>query len=172
MRHPVTMHRPAARGRAWLAVAVVLLARLAISSPAAGQGPSELVVPPRVELGGGAGLTWYLPTASAVASMPAASWLAVEASASALGGHTISQAQLRIPFASRWRSRRSLVFGFSHVSGGGAFLRRGPGIHIGASFQEPITRRVDLRVDVQQLGPLRGSPTAAPRAVVAFVWHR
>lgn len=154
------------------AVAIVLAARLATAPSTAAQDAAEPVVPPRVEIGGGAGLVWYLPAASVVASMPATSWLAVEGTASVLGGHAISQAQLRIPFAGRWRSRRSLVLGFSHVNGTGTFLRRGPGVHIGASFQEAITRRVDLRLDVQQFGPLRGSPTACPRAVLAFVWHR
>lgn len=160
-----------AAARIAAAVGLVLGMRLACASPTAAQDPVEPVVQPRVEIGGGAGLTWYLPTATVVASVPAASWLAVEGAASALGGHGLAQVQVRMPFASRWRSRRSLVVGLTHVTGGGTFLQRGLGAHVGASFQGALTRRVDVRLDVQQMMPFRDGPGADPRAFMAFVWH-
>ena len=151
----------------------ILLTRLSGAPSATAQAPGVVAdpVPLRAEVGGGAGLVAHLPTAGILASIPAARWLAVEGTASVVPDHVMSQAQVRVPFRLRWRSRRSVVAGLTHTAGRGSQLTRGLGAHVGVSFQGMVYRHLDVRADLQQVIPFSDGPDADPRAVLTFVWH-
>ncbi|MEO5820379.1 MAG: hypothetical protein ABIT71_07705, partial [Vicinamibacteraceae bacterium] len=71
-------------------------------------------------------------------------------------------------------ARRSLVLGLTHLSQRtttAGVLQTGLAAHAGMSAQAPLSRRLDLRADLQMLVPFRDGPGADPRAVMAFVWH-
>jgi hypothetical protein len=153
------------------ATALVLGSRLLLVAPGAG-AEDATVPPPRVEIGGSAGVIWRFPTVGVIGSVPAASWLAAEATVNRVAGNVISQGQLRVPIGRHRPTRRGLVAGLTHVARREGQFTPGLHAHAGASFQQAIGRQLDLRFDVQLLLPLRHGPDADPRAIVAVMWHR
>jgi hypothetical protein len=165
--------------KAPLALAALLAARLALAGGACAQqtpatgGP----VPPRLEIGGAVGAIWLEPTAGILASVRASPGSSVEGGAHLTPYFVLAQAQVRVrlPIGPPGGARRSLVLGLSHLSRratDGAVRHGGLAAHAGMSAQAPISRRLDLRADLQMLMPFRAGPNADPRAVVAVVWHR
>lgn len=163
--------------KAPILLAAMLAARLALACGAwaqeapAGGGP----IPPRFEIGGTVGAIWHTPTAGILASLPAWGRASVEGGVNVTSREVIAQGQVRLPYGMRPGARRSAVFGLTHLSQRGAT----PGVHgtglsahAGISAQAPLSRRFELRADVQMIVPFRDGPDASPRAVVAFVWHR
>jgi len=163
--------------KALFALAALLATRLTFAhgawaqeAPATG-GP----VPPRFEIGGTAGAIWHIPTVGVLASVPASGRTSAEGGVNLTPHERIVQGQLRVPFGSGSGSRRSVVVGLSHVAhraGTGGALETGLAAHGGMSAQAPLSRRFDLRADVQVIVPFRDGPGADLRAAVGFVWHR
>jgi hypothetical protein len=163
--------------KARLVLAALLAARLVVAAgawaqeaPATG-GP----VPPRLEIGATVGAIWHVPTIGILASLPAAGRTSIEGGVNLTPHERIVQGQLRVPFGSGSGSRRSVVVGLTHLAhraGLGGALETGPAAHGGMSAQAPLSRRFDLRADVQMIVPFRDGPGADLRAVVGVVWHR
>ena len=121
-------------------------------------GPS---VPPRIELGGGGGVSGTSPDVGMLASLPLGDSLSFDVGASYLArvwrspAFGLGQAQLRIPFRRRLRSRYSLLVGATYLEaidsrqGDSPLWREGLHPHAGASMQWPIGHGIDLRVDAQ-----------------------
>ena len=172
-------------------VVLVLLARLAIASavaaqvteaPDAGAAPAPAPVPPRLEAGVTAGALIGLPELGVTASVPLDRGASVDVVVAHLwsvwadSSHVLAQAQVRLPFRAELRSRRSVLFGVTRIGPGGGreflgdfatFTRP----HAGASFQWPISRGADLRLDVQGILTFAGEVPMLPRAMTAIVWH-
>jgi hypothetical protein len=95
--------------------------------------------------------------------------------------YMVTQAQLRVPFRQRMRSRRSLVVGVSSIR----TLSRDPWHdsflggnddhdvrpHAGASLQWSMGRHADFRFDAQGIFTFSGELPLLPRALCLFVWH-
>jgi hypothetical protein len=146
-----------------LAVALVLGTRLMLATGAVAQSPAAddaSPPPPRLELGGAVGVTWFFPTVGLLASVPATDWLAVEATVNRGPEGVLSQGQLRIPIVRHRPTRRSLVVGLGHISGRSRRFTEGLLAHAGVSFQQAVARRVDLRLDLQMLMPFQDGPAA------------
>ena len=141
------------------------------------------IVPPRIEVGGGGGMSGTSPDVGAQVSLPLGDRLSFDLGASYLArvwrspAYGLAQAQLRIPFRARLRSRYSLVAGVIYLE---AIDRRAgdsplwvEGLHpdVGASMQWPLGNGVDLRLDAQMVVQFDELIPVAPRAVAAFVWH-
>lgn len=173
-----------------LAAPAVLLLLLSTARPSAAQvvddEPTPGRVPARIELGGGGGLTVAYPEVSALASLPIGPHASFEVAVGWMPRivydveHVLTQAQVRVPFRPRLRSRRSLVIGVTrigtrrrnrHDSGFWGDDLRVVFPHAGVSLQWPMGRHVDLRFDGQGLFTLDGELPLVPRATAAFVWH-
>ena len=161
---------------------------LACAGPSVGQPAPDTrvpgpIVPPRIELGAGLGVSGTSPDVGALVSLPLGSRLSFDAGASYLArvwrspAFALAQAQLRIPFRARLRSRYSLVAGVIYLE---AIDRRAgdsplwlEGLHpdVGASMQWPLGNGIDLRVDTQLVVQFDELIPIAPRAVAVFVWH-
>lgn len=173
-------------------VAAAVATLLACSPQAHGQDLRasevvEAIVPPRIELAGGGGVSGTSPDFGALASLPIGDRLSIDAGASYLArvwrspAYVLAQAQVRIPFRARLRSRYSLLVGVTHLDpidprDGDSPVWREDGVntfpHAGASLQWPLPgRHADLRVDAQLI--VQGGELApvVPRAVAMFVWH-
>ena len=141
------------------------------------------IVPPRIELGGGGGVSGTSPDVGMLASLPLGDRLSFDIGASYLArvwysqAFGLGQAQLRIPFRARLRSRYSLLVGATYLEaidprqGDSPLWQEGLHPHAGASMQWPIGRGIDLRVDAQLVVQFDELIPLAPRAVAAFVWH-
>ena len=128
---------------------------------------------PRDRRHGGSDL--HIPTVGVLASVPASGRTSAEGGVNLTPHERIVQGQLRVPFGSGSGSRRSVVVGLSHVAhraGTEGALETGLAAHGGMSAQAPLSRRFDLRADVQVIVPFRDGPGADLRAAVGFVWHR
>jgi hypothetical protein len=129
-----------------LAIALVLGTRLALAPGAVAQPPpadDAASRPQHLEIGGSLGAIWVFPTIGLLASVPAADWLAVEATVNRGPGYVLSQGQLRIPLVRHRPTMRSLVVGLGHMSGQGRQFTDGLLGHAGISFQQAIARRLD-----------------------------
>jgi hypothetical protein len=154
-----------------------LLARLALAPAATAQDapPVAQAVAPRLEIGATIGAIWRTPTIGIVASVPAAGRVSVEGGVNLTPHDVMAQAQVRLPLRTGPGSRRSIVAGLTHLSqrmGTGSVFETGLAAHAGMSAQAALSRRFDLRADVQLIAPFRGGADADLRAVVALVWHR
>ncbi|MFI5078491.1 MAG: hypothetical protein ACHQRO_14165 [Vicinamibacteria bacterium] len=141
------------------------------------------IVPPRIELGGGGGASGTSPDIGLLASLPLGDRLSFDVGASYLArvwysqAFGLGQAQLRIPFRARLRSRYSLLVGATYLEaidareGDSPLWQEGLHPHAGASMQWPMGRGIDLRVDAQLVVQFDEIIPVAPRAVAAFVWH-
>jgi hypothetical protein len=141
------------------------------------------IVPPRVEVGGGGGVSGTSPEVGALVSLPLGDRLSFDVGASYLArvwrspAFALGQAQLRIPFRGRLRSRYSLLAGVTWLdaldrrAGDSPLWLEGLHPHAGASMQWPLGRGIDLRVDAQMVVQFDELIPVAPRAVAAFVWH-
>ncbi len=141
------------------------------------------IVPPRIELGGGGGASGTSPDVGMLASLPLGDRLSFDIGASYLArvwyspAFGLGQAQLRIPFRARLRSRYSLLVGATYLEaidprqGDSPLWQEGLHPHAGASMQWPIGRGIDLRVDAQLVVQFDELIPVAPRAVAALVWH-
>jgi len=150
-------------------------------------GTIDATVPPRFELGGGGGVSGTSPDVGALASFPLGDRLSLDVGASYVlrvwrsPAYVLSQAQLRIPFRARLRSRYSLLVGVTHLEPidprpGDSPLWREDGVdtfpHAGASLQWPLLGPdADLRVDAQVIVQGGELIPVAPRVVAAVVWH-
>jgi hypothetical protein len=164
--------------KALIVLAALLAARLVLAAgawaqeaPATG-GP----VPPRLEIGGTVGAVWFEPSVGVLASVGASPRSSVEGGVNMSPYFVFTQAQVRVrlPWGPTQGARRSLVAGLTHLSRRSKGVDRHGGLaaHVGMSAQAPLSRRLDLRADLQMLMPFRAGPNADPRAVVAFAWHR
>jgi hypothetical protein len=172
------------------AVALVLILPLAVATMAAAQvaedEPPPTPIPPRVEIGGVAGLTVAFPEVGVLASMPTGPGSAFEVAVGWLPRviydveHVVAQAQFRLPFRSHLRSRRSLLIGVTRISArkrdrdDSGFWSNDANVifpHAGVSLQWPIGPHADLRFDAQGLFTLDGELPLVPRAVAMVVWH-
>jgi hypothetical protein len=173
-----------------VAASVVLAACLAapLQTAAQDQGgePVPDRVPPRLELGGGAGQMVAYPEVSALLSVPAGPQTSLELVVGWLPRviydveHAVVQAQVRLPFRSYLRSRRSLTIGVTRIStrkrdryDSGFFGDDATVVfpHAGVSLQWPIGRHADFRFDGQGLFTLDGELPLVPRALATVVWH-
>jgi hypothetical protein len=163
--------------KAALLLAALLATRLALAcgawaqDVATGGGP----VPPRLEIGGTIGTTWFTPSVGVLVSAPAWRRTSVEGGINLARHERFVQGQLRVPFGAGPGSRRSLIVGLTHLSPRGPTAgvhQPGLAAHAGTSAQASVSRRVDLRVDAQVIAPFRDGPDADLRAVVSLVWHR
>jgi hypothetical protein len=161
----------------------VACAAQAHGQPVPRTGVPGPIVPPRIELGGGGGVSGTSPDVGMLASLPLGGRLSFDVGASYLArvwrspAFGLGQAQLRIPFRRRLRSRYSLLVGATYLEaidprqGDSPLWREGLHPHAGASMQWPIGHGIDLRVDAQLVVQFDEVIPAAPRAVAAFVWH-
>jgi hypothetical protein len=161
---------------------------LACAAQAHGQPAPDLsvpgpIVPPRVEVGVGGGASATSPEIGALLSLPLGDRLSFDVGASYLArlpwspAFALGQAQLRMPFRARLRSRYSLVAGVIYLEA----IDRRPGdsplwlegLHpdVGASMQWPLGHGIDLRVDTQLVVQFDELIPIAPRAVAVCVWH-
>jgi hypothetical protein len=147
----------------------------------------DAIVPPRIELGGGGGVSGTSPDFGALASLPLGDRLSLDVGASYLmrvwrsPAYVLSQAQLRIPFRARLRSRYSLLVGVTHLEAidprpGDSPLWREDGVdtfpHAGASLQWPLLGpNADLRVDAQVIVQGGELIPVVPRVVASVIWH-
>lgn len=173
-------------------LAAAIAAVLACGAPASAQDlPTvdavEAIVPPRIELGGGGGVSGTSPDFGALASIPLGDRVSLDVGASYLvrvwrsPAYVLSQAQLRIPFRARLRSRYSLLVGVTHLDPidprpDDSPLWREDGVdtfpHAGASMQWPLLGpNADLRVDAQMIVQGDELMPIAPRVVAMVVWH-
>jgi hypothetical protein len=168
-------------------VAVAAVAVLACGAQTHAQDFPAVVVPPRIELGAGGGVSGTSPDFGALASLPLGDRLSLDVGASYLmrvwrsPAYVLAQAQLRIPFRARLRSRYSLLVGVTHLEPidpreGDSPVWREDGVetfpHAGASLQWPILgSRADLRVDAQIIVQGGELIPVVPRAVATVVWH-
>jgi hypothetical protein len=173
------------------AVLVATALALACAAQAHGQpvphtnvpGP---IVPPRIEISGGGGVSGTSPAVGMVASFPLRDRLSLDLGADYLfrvwrsPAYVLAQGQLRIPLRARLRSRYSLLVGVTHlepidprVSDSPIWREDGVNIypHAGASMQWPLGRGLDLRVDAQLIVQGGELIPVVPRAVGSFVWH-
>jgi hypothetical protein len=173
-----------------VAMALILIARLAAATGAAAQEaddePLPAPVPSRFEIGGVAGLTVAYPEVGVLASVPTGPGTAIEVSVGWLPRvfydveHVVTQAQFRMPFRAHLRSRRSLLIGVTRLT---TRKRNRFDIsfwgdetkvvfpHAGVSLQWPIGRHADFRFDGQGLFTLDSELPLVPRAVSMVVWH-
>lgn len=158
--------------------AAFLTARLTLACGAWAQDApaGAQTVPPPVEIGGTVGAIWFEPSAGVLVSVPASPRSSLEGGANLTPYFRLTQAQLRVrlPIGPIGGARRSLVLGLSHLSrrtAAGGVRHGGLAAHAGMSAQAPVSRRVDVRADLQMVVPFRAGPNADPRAAVAFVWH-
>jgi hypothetical protein len=163
--------------KAALLLAVLLAARLALACGAWAQdvGTAGGPVPPRLEIGGTVGTTWFTPSVGLLVSAPAWRRTSVEGGINLARYERFVQGQLRVPFGAGPGARRSLIVGLTHLSPRGTMAgvhQPGLAAHAGMSAQAPLGRRLDLRADVQMLAPFGDGPDAELRAAVAIVWHR
>jgi hypothetical protein len=159
-------------------LASVLAVRLTLAGGACAQETPAPAGPvaPRLEVGAALGAIWLEPTVGILASVRTSPRSSVEGGAHLTPYFMLTQAQMRVrlPIGPPGGSRRSLVLGLSHLSlrsTDGGVRHGGLAAHAGMSAQAPLTRRLDLRADLQMLMPFRAGPNADPRAVVTFVWH-
>ena len=154
----------------------VLAGRLALAGAAGAQeAATRAPVPPRLEIGGTVGTTWFTPSVGLLVSAPAWARTSVEGGANLTPRDRFVQGQLRVLFRAGPGARRSLVVGLTHLSRrGGAVGVIQPGLaaHAGLTAQAPINGRFDVRADAQIMSPLHGGAGADLRGVVAVVWHR
>jgi hypothetical protein len=178
--------------RVHLALALLLVLRLAVATTAAAQAaddepPPSPTAPSRIEIGAVAGLTAAFPEVGLLASVPTGPDSAFEITVGWMPAvifdheNAIAQAQLRLPFKPHLRSRKSLILGITRIKaqrdgagflGGSArdnhaFVRP----HAGVSLQWPMGRHADLRFDAQGLFTFEGELPLLPRATTTFVWH-
>jgi hypothetical protein len=151
--------------------------------PAPHLGVPGPIVPPRIEIGGGGGVSGTSPDVGILTSVPLGDRLSFDVGASYLArvwrspAFGLGQAQIRIPFRRRLRSRYSLLAGATYLDaidprqGDSPLWREGLYPHAGASMQWPIGRGFDLRVDAQLVVQFDELIPVAPRAAAAFVWH-
>lgn len=159
-------------------LASLLAVRLALACGAWAQdvGTGGGPVPPRLEIGGTIGAIWLEPTAGLLASVRASTRSSIEGGVNVTPYFVVTQAQVRVrlPFGPSGGARRSLVAGLTHLARRPARAARHGGLaaHVGMTAQAPLSRRLDLRADLQMIAPLRAGPNADPRAILALVWHR
>lgn len=165
-----------------LAVAPGAIAQLKTSQPDEGEAP-RTAVPPRIEIGGSAGLAIAFPEYGFLASVPIERNSAIEVTAARMPAvfdappHLLAQVQVRVPFRSDLRSRKSLLVGLTSISAsrGEAFLHVDSGAfvrpHAGVSLQWPVAPTLDFRFDALGIFTFVGEFPLLPRAVTAFVWH-
>jgi hypothetical protein len=171
-----------------VALVLILAGRLALAMTAAAQevGDEPPPVPPRVEIAGVAGLTVAYPELGILASVPSGAGPAFEVAVGWLPRivydveHVVTQAQFRIPFRQRLRSRRSLLAGVTRLTTrqrnrfDGGFWGDDTTVifpHAGVSLQWPIGRHADFRFDAQGLFTLDRELPMVPRAMSMIVWH-
>jgi hypothetical protein len=173
-----------------VAASVVLTAGLLVPAMTAAQDrggePVSHHVPPRIELGAGGGLMVVYPEVSALLSVPAGQQMSLELVVGWLPRvlfdveHAVVQAQVRLPFRSRLRSRRSLLIGVTRIAtrtrgryDGGFWGDDDTAVfpHAGVSLQWPIARHADFRFDAQGLFTRERELPMVPRAMATVVWH-
>jgi hypothetical protein len=172
---------PAGRSVGIAALFVVAAAAFAAAQPVPDAGAG-----PRLELGGGGGLTVAYPEVHALASIPLGPLASFEVVVGLMPRiiyeveHDIAQAQVRLPFGAHRRSRKSLLLGVTrigthrrdrHDSGFWGDDLRVVFPHAGVSLQWPVGRHVDFRLDAQGLLTLDGELPLVPRTAATFVWH-
>ena len=182
--------RNVAAATAVVLAAVLVATALAVACAAQAHGQPvpytdvpRPIVPPRFEIGGGGGASGTSPDVGMLASVPLGDRLSFDIGASYLArvwyspAFGLGQAQLRIPFRARLRSRYSLLVGATYLEaidprqGDSPLWQEGLHPHAGASMQWPIGRGIDLRVDAQLVVQFDVVIPVAPRAVAALVWH-
>jgi hypothetical protein len=173
-----------------VAAALLVATHLAIAATAAAQvaddEPLPAPIPPRVEIGGVAGLTVAFPEVGVLASVPTGPGAAFDVSVGWLPRviydveHVVAQAQFRMPFRAHLRSRRSLLIGVTRITtrkrtryDNGFWGEDATVIlpHAGVSLQWPLGPHADLRFDAQGLFTLDNELPMVPRAVSMVVWH-
>ena len=175
-----------------IAAALLLTAWLGTPTVASAQeADNPPPVAPRFEGGAMTGLTGPLAEFGVFASVPTGQGPALELVVSWMPGYVyddsgdesymVTQAQIRVPFRERMRSRRSLVIGVSSIR----TLSRNPWHdsflggnddhdvrpHAGASLQWPMGQHADFRFDAQGIFTFSGEIPLLPRALCLFVWH-
>jgi hypothetical protein len=166
-----------------------VVAGVAAPSAAAAQATDEPPldrIPPWLEIGGGGGLMVAYPEVSALISVPTGPLASIDLAVGWLPRviydveHAVVQAQVRLPFRSHLRSRRSLLLGVTRVSTrqrgryDSGFWGDDPTVvfpHAGVSLQWPIGRRAAFRFDAQGLFTLDGELPLVPRAMSMVVWR-
>jgi hypothetical protein len=173
-----------------VAAVLILFGHLTVATTAAAQEaddePLPPPIPPRLEIGGVAGMMVAYPEIGVLASVPTGPNTAIEVTLSWLPRiiydveHVVAQAQFRLPFRPHLRSRRSLVVGVTRLTTrqrnryDSGFWGDDPKVvfpHAGVSLQWPMGRHADIRFDGQALFTLDSELPMVPRAVSVIVWH-
>jgi hypothetical protein len=156
---------------------------LAAAQPAGGEW---LRVSGRLEVAAGGGVAGTSPDVGVQTSFPLGDLLSIDVSTSYLTriwrspAFLLTQGELRVPFRTHLRSRRSLVVGVTDIralhrrSGDSPLWRtdaRYPYPHVGTSLQWPIGSHADFRLDTQLIVQFGTLIPVVPRAVGRVVWH-